>query len=464
MRNNIKIGFVSLGCPKNLVDTERMLYKLSEAGYEITPEETDANIIVINTCAFIESAKQESIDSILDIAWLKQNHTLKGIIVAGCLAERYRDEIFTELPEVDAILGVGSYTEIVSAVDSVVKRCVDEEPGDNDEKFSLFGNIETAELGGDRIVTTGDYTAYLKIAEGCSNRCTYCAIPLIRGKFRSREMDEIIAEAKNLEYLGTKELCIIAQDTTAYGIDIYGEYKLAELLRRLKNETNIPWLRLMYCYPDKITDDLINEIAGNDRVVKYIDLPIQHISDKILKLMNRKGDSNLIRSVINKLREKVPGIVIRTTVIVGFPGETDAEFCELCDFIKEVKFEHMGAFAYSREENTPAYNLRFHLDTQEKQDRCDLIMREQLEINAERQESKIGEKMTVLCEGYDYVAEAYYGRSTGDAPDVDGKVYFVASEDLYKAGDFVDVTIIESFDYDLIGEVYFGEADLDEVN
>lgn len=458
MRNNIKIGFVSLGCPKNLVDTERMLYKLSEAGYEITPEETDANIIVINTCAFIDSAKQESIDSILDIAWLKQNHTLKGIIVTGCLAERYRDEIFTELPEVDAILGVGSYTEIVSAVDSVVKRCIDAEPGDNDEKISLFGNIETAELGGDRIVTTGDYTAYLKIAEGCSNGCTYCAIPLIRGKFRSREMDEIIAEAKNLEHLGAKELCIIAQDTTAYGIDIYGEYKLAELLRRLKNETNIPWLRLMYCYPDKITDDLINEIAGNDRVVKYIDLPIQHISDKILKLMNRKGDSGLIRSVINKLREKIPGIVIRTTVIVGFPGETDAEFCELCEFIKEVKFEHMGAFAYSREENTPAYNLHFHLDTQEKQDRCDLIMREQLEINAERQESKIGEKMTVFCEGYDYVAEAYFGRSAGDAPDVDGKVYFVASEDRYKAGDFVDVTIIESFDYDLIGEVELDEG------
>lgn len=459
-QKNIKIGFVSLGCPKNLVDTEIMLHKLSEAGYEITPEETEADIIVINTCAFIESAKQESIDSILDIAWLKQNHTLKGIVVTGCLSERYKEEIFTELPEVDAILGVGSISEIVKAVQSVEERCIVGRSSkksisihDFSEKFSSFNDKEASEIGGDRIITTGDYTAYLKIAEGCTNCCTYCAIPSIRGKFRSREIDDIISEAKTLEAIGAKELCIIAQDTTAYGIDIYGEYKLPELLRRLKNETNIPWLRLMYCYPDKITDELVKEISENDRVVKYIDLPMQHISDRILKRMNRKGDGALIKSVIKNLREKIPDIVIRTTVIVGFPGETEEEFCELCDFIKETKFEHLGVFAYSREEDTPAYNLDGQLEEQEKADRADIIMREQLEINAERQESRIGDTLTILCEGYDYVSEAYYGRSYGDAPDVDGKIYFMAPKEAYQVGDFVDITVIEALDYDLIGEV-----------
>jgi ribosomal protein S12 methylthiotransferase RimO len=449
MPEAMKIGFVSLGCPKNLIDTEVMLHSLAVAGYEITPEETEADIIIINTCAFIESAKQESIDSILDIAWLKANHSLKGIVVTGCLAQRYRDEIFAELPEVDAILGVGSISEIVNAVKSVEAAIGNE----NTEKFTSFNDCESSALGGDRIVTTGDHTAYIKISEGCSNRCTYCAIPQIRGKFRSRDLDSIISEAKTLDEIGVKELCIVAQDTTAYGIDIYGEYRLPELLRRLKAETSIPWLRLMYCYPDKITDELIDEIAANDRVLKYIDLPVQHISDSVLSRMNRKGDGAMIRSTIAKLRQKIPSIVIRTTVIVGFPGETEADFTELCEFVKETKFEHLGAFAYSREEDTPAYSLPNQIDDQTKQDRCDIIMSEQLDINAARQESKIGSSVTVLCEGFDYVAEAYYGRSPDDAPDIDGKIYFMAEKDKYNQGDMLTLTIIEALDYDLIGAI-----------
>ena len=436
----MKIGFVSLGCPKNQLDAEVMLYHLAQAGYEITAEETEADIVIINTCAFIESAKKESIDNIIDIGWLKENKNLKGIVVTGCLSERYRDSIFEELPEVDAVLGVGSIHNIVDAVKAVA----------DGKKYSSYEDKNTVALGGDRVLTTPDHAAYLKIAEGCDNRCTYCAIPDIRGKFRSRPIDDLIREAKDLENLGVKELTIVAQDTTRYGIDLYGEYKLPELLRRLAKETKIEWFRLLYCYPDKITDELIAEMHDNDRVVKYIDLPLQHISDKVLHRMNRRGDSKMIREVLGKLRREIPDIVIRTTFIVGFPGETEEDFEELCAFVDEAKFDRMGTFAYSREEGTPAYDFEDQIDEQVKQDRVDVIMAQQYRINEERNERFLHKTLKVLVEDYDVVAETYYGRSYMDAPEIDGKVYFSAKKKL-KPGTFVQVKIDEIGDYDLLG-------------
>ena len=337
-KNQIKIGFVSLGCSKNLLDTEVMLARLASAGYSITPDETEADVVIINTCAFIESAKKESIDNILDIAWLKEHEHLKGIVVAGCLSERYRDSIFEEMPEVDAIIGVGSVDKIEEAGESVLEN----------KKYSHFGDKNSCMLGGERIVTTPEYTAYLKVGEGCDNKCTYCAIPAIRGIFRSRPIEDLVAEAKELESLGVKELNIIAQDTSRYGLDLYKEYSLARLVREICEGTSIPWIRLLYCYPDKITDELVEEFRTNDRLVKYIDLPIQHISDTVLKRMNRHGDGKMIRDTISRLRKAVPDIVIRTTVMVGFPGETEEEFSELCEFVKETKFDRLGAFTYSR--------------------------------------------------------------------------------------------------------------------
>lgn len=436
----MKIGFISLGCPKNRCDTEVMLKELVDAGYEITPEETEADIIVINTCAFIENAKRESIDNILDIAWLKTNKQLKGIIVTGCLTERYRDEILKEFPEVDAVLGVGSIHNIVEAVKSVSEGV----------KYSSFEDKNAVKLGGDRVLSTPEYTAYIKIAEGCNNVCTYCAIPHIRGKMRSRDMDSIIAEAKDLEAIGVKELCVVAQDTTAYGIDLYGEYMLPKLLTRLVNETSIPWIRILYCYPDKVTDELIDVIKNNDRILSYIDMPLQHISDKILKRMNRKGDSECIRSVIKKLRENIPDVIIRTTFIVGFPGETQKDYNELLAFIKEAKFERAGVFAYSREEGTPAYDFTPRVPEQKKQDRADTLMDIQLEVSNKFLRSLLGKTVRVICEEYDPVGEVYFGRSYADAPDIDGKVYFRSAEKVPE-GAFVDVLIEDMLDYDVIG-------------
>ena len=442
----MKIGFVSLGCPKNQLDTEVMLHEVATAGYEITPEETEADVVIINTCGFIESAKKESIENILDIAWLKKNRSLKAIIVTGCLAERYRESILEEMPEVDAVLGVGSIHNIVEAIEAVT---VKKKKGSK-RKYSSFEDKETVRLGGDRILTTPEYTAYLKIAEGCDNRCAYCAIPDIRGKFRSRPMEDIVEEAKQLEALGVRELNIVAQDTTRYGLDIYGSYKLAELLRAITENTSIPWLRLLYCYPDKITDELVDEIKNNDRVLKYIDMPIQHISDNMLRAMNRHGDSAMIRGVVNKLRTEIPEIVIRTTLIVGFPSESEEDFLELCEFVKEARFEHLGVFPYSREEDTPAYDFDGQIDEQIKQDRADIIMREQLEINTQNNEQAIGKTITVLCEDYDPVASVHFGRSAADAPEIDGKVYFKAERRI-APGSFVKVKIREVLDYDLFG-------------
>ncbi|MBQ7125057.1 MAG: 30S ribosomal protein S12 methylthiotransferase RimO [Clostridia bacterium] len=436
-----KIGFVSLGCPKNQIDTEIMLKELVDAGYEITAEDISADVIIVNTCAFIESAKQEAIDNILDVAWLKKNRKLKGIICCGCLAERYREEIFKELPEVDAVLGTGSIHNIVRAVSEVWEG----------KKYSSFEKNEELKLGGERILTTPEYTAYIKVAEGCDNRCSYCAIPMIRGGFRSREIEDIVAEAKDLEELGVKELVIVAQDTTRYGLDIYGEYSLARLIKSLTAETKIPWFRLLYCYPDKITDELIAEIRDNDRVVKYIDIPIQHISDRVLKAMNRHGDGELVRDTVRRLREGVPGIVIRTTAIVGFPGETEEDYTELCEYVKEARFDRFGVFTYSREEGTPAYSLPDQIDEQTKQDRYDGVMAIQLDIHEELNAKKLGEVVTVLCEGFDPVAEVFFGRSEADAPDIDGKVYFT-SKKKPSEGDFVKVKITEAIDYDVYGE------------
>ncbi len=447
----MKVGFVSLGCPKNQLDTEVMLHEVLSAGYEIVQEEIDADVIIINTCAFIDDAKRESIDNILDIAWLKKHRSLKAIIVTGCLSERYRDHIFEELPEVDAVLGVGSIHNIVEAIEAVTTK----RKKGSKRKYSSYLPADEVKLGGDRLLTTPDYSAYIKIAEGCDNRCAYCAIPSIRGRFRSRPIEEIVEEAKQLEALGVRELNIVAQDTTRYGLDIYGEYSLARLLRAICEATSIPWIRLMYCYPDKVTDELIDEMRDNPRILKYIDLPIQHITDRMLKAMNRHGDSATVRSVIEKFRREIPNIVIRTTLITGFPGETEEDFTELCEFVKQAKFEHLGVFPYSREEDTPAYDFPDQIDEQVKADRADIIMREQLEINAARNESMIGKTVTVLCEDFDPVGEIHFGRSEGDAPEIDGKVYFRAPARV-APGCFVKVKIREVLDYDLIGVMLQG--------
>ena len=439
----MKIGFISLGCPKNQLDTEVMLNELRIAGYEITPDETEADIIVVNTCAFIESAKRESIDNILDAAWLKKNHTLRGLIVTGCMAERYRDEVLKEFPEVDAVLGVGSIHDIVDAVREV---------GKGQRGYSSFLPKDEVKLGGDRVLTTPQFWTYLKIAEGCDNRCTYCIIPTLRGRFRSRPIEDIIAEAKDLESLGTKELILVAQDTSRYGEDLYGEYSLARLLRELTEQTSIPWIRLLYLYPDKITDELIAEIRDNDRICKYVDIPIQHISEDVLRRMNRHGGSAVVRDAVSRLRREIPGIVIRTTAIVGFPGETEAEFEELCTYVKEARFDRFGAFPYSREEDTPAYSFPDQIDEQTKQDRYDIIMNTQLGITDELNRKKLGKRLTVLCEGFDPVSETHYGRSYADAPEIDGKIFFTA-EHRINDGEFVTVKITDVLDYDLYGKV-----------
>ena len=437
-----KIGFISLGCSKNLVDTEVMLHKLHSAGFEITAEESEAEIIIINTCGFIESAKQEAIENILDAEKLKKWGKCKHLIATGCLVERYGREVMDELPELDGILGVGSLHDIVEACEAVMRG----------EKYVSLKDKEIMPLGGDRIITTEEHMAYLKIAEGCDNKCTYCAIPLIRGRFRSRTIEDIVAEARDLERMGVKELNLIAQDTTRYGLDIYGEYSLARLVREICRATDIPWIRLLYCYPDKITDELIAELRDNPRLVKYMDIPIQHIADPVLTRMNRHGGTALIKETVKKLRERVPGITLRTTAMVGFPGETEEDFVELCEFIKDARFDRFGAFTYSPEDDTEAALMPDQIDEQVKQDRYDILMQTQLTVSEELNNAKIGSEITVITDGYDNVAEIYFGRSESDAPDVDGKIYFRAPKGKYTFGDFVKVKIDEALDYDLIGD------------
>ena len=436
-----KVGFISLGCSKNLVDTEVMLKSLYDAGYEITPDETEAEIIIVNTCGFIESAKSESIENILDVAKLKEWGKCRHIIATGCLVERYREEVMRELPELDGILGVGSLSDIVEACQTVERG----------EKYTSFRDKNESKLGGERILTTADHTAYLKIAEGCDNKCTYCAIPLIRGRLRSRSIEDIVAEARDLEALGVKELNLIAQDTSRYGLDLYGEYSLARLVRAICEGTSIPWIRLLYCYPDKITDELISEMKNNPRLLKYMDIPIQHISDNVLVRMNRHGSGALIRETVQKLRREIPDVIIRTTAMVGFPGETEEDFEELCSYVKEARFDRFGAFTYSEEEGTAAAELDSKIEEQTKQDRYDVLMQTQLTVAEEASLGRVGKTYTVLCDGFDTVAEVYYGRTYMDAPDVDGRVYFTSKRKV-SPGEFVEVKIKEALDYDLVGE------------
>lgn len=442
----IKVGFVSLGCAKNLINTEVMISKLAEAGCEIVAEDIEADVIVINTCAFIQSAKQEAIDNILDVAWLKKNRSLKGIVVAGCLAERYKDEIFSEMPEVDAVIGTGAYDDVVAAVQTAYEK----------KRFSCYRDINTASMSGNRVVTTPEFFAYIKIAEGCDNRCSYCVIPSIRGKFRSRPMSEIVEEAKDLAALGVKELCVIAQDTTRYGEDIYGTYCLDSLLHELSEVDGIEWIRVLYMYPERVTDALISEIASNPKIVKYFDIPVQHVTDNMLKAMNRRDSAATIRSTVERIRAAIPDATLRTTLITGFPGETEEDYKAMCEFIDEMKFDRLGVFEYSREEGTPAYDLPSQIPAAVKHKRCKALMKRQQAVTASKNDALVGTTVRVLSEGYDKVSECFFGRSHSDAPDVDGKIYFHSSRNI-KDGSFVDVKIMEVIDYDLLGQAVFTE-------
>ncbi|MCQ2915124.1 MAG: 30S ribosomal protein S12 methylthiotransferase RimO [Alphaproteobacteria bacterium] len=439
-RKKIKIGFVSLGCSKNTIDTEIMLNYLSEADYELTTKAKSAEVVIVNTCGFIGDAKQESYSVLEELSKLKAKGKLKKIVVAGCLAERYRDKILKELPLVDAVMGVGSIHQVVDVVNKTFEQ----------DKTTLFEDASKSQIGGNRMLITDAYSTYIKISEGCNNKCTYCTIPSIRGKYRSRTMEDILDEAKNLEKAGTKELNIIAQDTSTYGIDLYGKLALPELLRKITSETNIPWIRLFYCYPDKITDELIQEIKTNPKVLHYIDIPVQHINDSVLKRMNRHGKKEDIVKMLNKLREEIPDIIIRTTAIVGFPGETEDQFNELVDFVSEGKFNRFGAFKYSREEGTPAYNLSDQIDDEEKTNRYERIMEVQHDISLEHQQKFIGTTQLVLCDGYDEDKEMYFGHNYANSPDIDGLIYF-NSKYGPQIGDFVSVKIKEVDPYDLYG-------------
>ncbi len=448
---SIKAAFVSLGCPKNQLDSEVMISKLAESGIEIVEEDIHADVVVVNTCAFIQSAKEEAIENILDVAWLKKNKNLRGIVVTGCLVSRYGDEILKELPEVDAICGVGNLDDIVAAVTYAYENGSKEV--ESDKKFRAISAPEAQLLGGDRAVSDPSYSVYLKISEGCDNRCTYCVIPSIRGKFRSRPMEDVVAEAKELVGLGAKEIILISQDTTRYGIDLYGEFRLAALLRELCRIDGLHWIRLLYCYPDEITDELIDTVASEEKIVKYIDMPIQHISDSILKAMNRRGDGALVRDTVSRLRKKIPDLILRTTVIVGFPGETKENFAELCEYLKEAKFDRLGVFTYSAEEGTPAARIKEgKVPEKTKEHRMDVIMKNQMSIHEKNNQKFVGKTLEVLTEGYDIPSGVHAGRSYADAPDIDGKVFFPAPRSL-EAGRFVKVKITDAVEYDLFGEL-----------
>lgn len=445
---SIKCAFVSLGCPKNQIDSEVMLAKLVNAGIEIVEEDIYADVVVVNTCAFIESAKKEAIETILDIAWLKENRDLKGIVVTGCLAQRYKDELFKELPEIDAAIGVGDLENIVEAVLAAYKRGTEK----NAPKYSCITRAENQILGGDRVVTTPEYSVYLKISEGCDNHCTYCAIPYIRGKFRSRSIEDLVKEAAELADLGARELILVSQDTTSYGKDLYGAPSLEKLLAELCKIEKLKWIRLLYCYPEDITESLAKTIANEDKIVKYIDMPIQHISDKILKLMGRRGDSALVKEKINLLRKEIPGLTLRSTVIVGFPGESKEDFAFLAEYLKEVKFDRLGVFTFSCEEGTPAAKLKDGIVPEKtKQKRYDTLMQNQFNIHEQNNKKMLGKTIEVLSESFDKVSGVYFGRSAADAPEIDGKVYFKSARKIAD-GEFVNVRITEVIDYDLLGE------------
>lgn len=439
---NERIGIVSLGCAKNQVDAEMMLFTLRQSGYKIVADPAMADVVIVNTCGFIESAKQESIDEIIELGKLKSEGKIKGIIVTGCLAERYQHMVKEQLYEVDAVLGIGANEDIAEAV----KRCLE------GEQTELYPDKLCLPLEGGRVQSTPPHYAYLKLGDGCDNRCTYCAIPLIRGRFRSRTMESVIEEAKQLVASGVRELILIAQDTTRYGIDLYGELVLPKLLDKLCKIEDLKWIRLLYCYPDEITDELIDCIARQDKVLNYIDIPLQHCNNRVLKAMNRRGTKETIVEVINKLRSKIPNIVLRTTFICGFPGETEEEFTELAEFIKKTKFQRLGCFEYSQEEDTPAANFENQIDDEIKKKRTEIIMEQQMQIMEDYCQSLNGKIIEVVCEGYDRYAECFFGRSMADSPDVDGKVFFNANGGTRPdVGEFVRVKIDDFLDCDPIG-------------
>ncbi len=438
----IKVSMVSLGCPKNQVDAEMMLKTLFDEGIEICPEEAEADAIIINTCGFIEEAKKEAIENILEAAKYKKSGKCKALIVTGCLAERYKNDVTEEIPEVDVCVGIGSNKDIAKIVRSAVE----------DKAENTFGDKFNLDLNGGRILGGYPFSAYLKIADGCDNCCTYCAIPMIRGRMRSRKIEDCVSEAKKLAEGGVKELIVVAQDTTAYGTDIYGKPMLTELLKELVKIDKLHWIRTLYTYPERITDDLLDLMASEKKLLNYLDMPIQHINGEILKRMNRRGDKESINKLIEKIRTKIPDITLRTTLITGFPGETEEQFEELAEFVKATRFDRLGCFTYSAEENTVAAGMPDQVDEQTKVDRMESIMDTQLRISREKNEEKQGKTVEVLIEGYDDYIRCYFGRSEADAPDIDGKVFFISGRPL-KIGDFVKVKINDTVEYDLLGEL-----------
>ena len=438
-----RVGFVSLGCAKNRVDAEMMMFQLNQAGYQLVQDPAQADVAVINTCGFIESAKQESINEILELAELKKEGKIKAIVVTGCLAERYNSQMMQELSEVDAVIGIGKNADIAE----VVRRALE------GEKVEDFPDKHLLPLDGGRVQSTERHWAYLRIADGCDNCCTYCAIPLIRGRFRSRSMETIVAEAERLVHNGVQELNIIAQDTTRYGEDNYGKLMLPALLKKLCKIDGLRWIRLLYCYPDRITDELLDTIREEDKILNYIDLPLQHCEGRILRAMNRRGDKDSLLNLIAHIRDRIPGVVLRTTLIAGFPGETEKDFASLNDFVEQARFERLGCFAYSQEEDTPAALLPDQVDEDVKEHRAELISEQSAVIMNDWCESRIGEEIDVLVDGFDRYAEFWTGRSAYDAPEVDPCVFFTVGEDKPRPGEMIRVRITDHLDCDLVGEM-----------
>ena len=436
------VGFISLGCAKNQVDCERMMYRVQEAGHTVRADVVGTDVVVINTCGFIDAAKAEAIDHILQMGKLKEQGLVGKILVTGCLSQRYQDEILQELPEVDGVLGTGSYTEIVPAVESLLQ----------DVAVERFDSIDAPEQETGRVLTTPEHYAYLKIAEGCDNRCSYCIIPYLRGKFRSRQMDDILYEARLLAESGVKEIIVVAQDTSRYGTDLPGHKRLLpELLRQLCRIDGFQWVRLHYAYPDEIDDELISVMASEEKIVKYLDLPIQHCNDKILTLMNRRGNGEYLKVLFKKLRDEIPGLVLRTSVITGLPGEGEEEFNELCAFLKEMRLERVGAFPFSPEEGTPAAEMDY-LDSAVAQERAQIIEQLQSRIMDDYNAAFIGTDMQILVDGFDEEYQQFYGRTYADSPDIDGRVW-IATEEAIPVGEFVNVHIDGLVDGDLSGYV-----------
>lgn len=436
-----RIGIVSLGCPKNQVDAERMLALLKDEGYEIAYDAALSDVVIVNTCGFIQSAKEEAIETILEFCDLKKEGRIKAIVVTGCLAERYREDIVNEIPEVDAVVGIGKNDELAEIIRKIYAG----------KKILTFGDKKDLCFDERRTLSTPSHLAYIKIAEGCDNCCSYCAIPMIRGEFRSRSFESIINEAKALAQKGVKEIVLIAQDTTRYGEDIYKEPRLAELLEELDRIEGLKWIRTLYMYPERITDKLIDVFAKSERIVPYMDIPIQHCDRDVLRKMNRPGDESKLLKLIDKIRERVPGVILRTTLIAGFPGESEEQFISLCEFVKKARFDRLGCFAYSREEETPAAELDGQLDDDVKEHRAQIVYDEQARIMFENNEKQIGKTLEVVCEGFDRYAECFFGRSYMDAPEIDGKIFFTADQKPC-AGEFVGVKITDTLDFDLLGE------------